>query len=577
MIFFQNIDLTSLRGLPLLAAMVLTIGTQTPGQNSQADKSETETVCGTVINAVTQAPIPRALVLTADNRAAVLTDGAGHFEISLPTQDANGVMTFSYPGGVPRPYTQGGQTFFLIARKPGFVDDVGGSRPVVAASSGDALTIALTPETIIKGRITLASGDAALGIMVQLFSRQIVDGLPRWTQGRIARANSSGEFRFAELQPGSYRLVTREFMDNDPVTNVPGAQQFGYPPVYYPGAAEFSAASTIELTAGQEFEADLSLTRQAYYPVRIPIANAPGIAGLSVSVQGQRGPGYALGYNSSEQRVEGLLPNGNYVVEASTFGQNSVNGSVGIRVTGAPVDGPAIALVPNSSIQLNVKEVFADTSGDASGTWSDGRRAVALRGPRTYLQASVESADDFAQRQFGSIRPPSGPNDESLVIENLLPGRYWLRLHSSRGYIASATQGPTDVLRQPLLVGSGPAAPIEITVRDDVAELDGTVTALAQQTTLEAQAAEPAQVWIYCVPLPDSTGEFAQFGVSGDGKFTSMGMAPGDYRILPFSAPHPRLPYRDPEAMKAYESKGTVVHLGAGQKATVQVQTILGE
>jgi hypothetical protein len=575
MIFFRNADLTSLRGLPILAALVLTIGTRALGQGAQPNKPETETVRGMVINAVTQAPIPRALVLTADDRAAVLTDSEGHFEIRLPKQDASGGMIFSYEG-VPRPYIRAGQTFFLIARKPGFVDDVGDSSPTVAPSSGDDLTIALTPEAIIKGRITLASNDAALGIMVQLFSRQVVDGLSRWTQGKMARANSSGEFRFADLQPGSYKLVTREFMDNDPITNVPGSQQFGYPPVYYPGAAEFSAASTIELTAGQEFEADLSLTRQAYYPVRIPIANAPAIGGLNVSVQGQRGPGYALGYNASEQRLEGLLPNGNYVVEASTFGQNS-NGTVGIRVTGAPVDGPAITLVPNSSIQLNVNEEFTDTAWTTSVTWSDGKRTLSLHGPRTYLQASVESADDFAQRQFRSLRPPAGQNDESLVIENLLPGRYWLRLHTSRGYIASVTQGPTDVLQHPLVVGSGPAAPIEITVRDDVAELDGTVTALAQQTSLSAQAAAPAQVWIYCVPLPDSAGEFSQFGVAGDGKFTSMGMAPGDYRILAFSAPHPRLPYRDPEGMKAYESKGTVVHLGAGQKAAVQVQTILSE
>jgi len=34
-----------------------------------------------------------------------------------------------------------------------------------------------------------------------------------------------------------------------------------------------------------------------------------------------------------------MLPNGNYVVEASTSGENSVTGSANLRVTGASVSG----------------------------------------------------------------------------------------------------------------------------------------------------------------------------------------------------------------------------------------------
>lgn len=574
MIFFRNADQIARLGLTFLFAIVLA-GTRTLGQGSPSDKPQTETIRGTVINSVTQAPVPRALVLTPDNTVAVLTDNEGHFEISVPQQDTNNGIIGSYFGSAPRLYALRGQSFFLTARKPGFLDDMAGQGPKAAPSSSDELVIPLMPEAIIKGRITLDSGEAPVGIMVQLFSRQVVDGLPRWTQGAMARANSAGEFRFAELQPGSYKLVTREYMDNDPVTNTPGSQQYGYPPVYLAGAPDFSASSTIELTAGQEFEADLSLVRQAYYPVRIPVANAQGMAGLNVFVRGQRGPGYDLGYNPTEQRVEGLLPNGNYMVEASTFGQNAMNGSVDARVSGAPLNGPAVALVPNSSIPLEVKEEFSDTtwSGSMTVTVND-KRSFAVHGPRIYLQASLESADEFAQQQFGSIRPPTGPNDDGLVLESVIPGRYWLRLHTGRGYVASATQGPTDLLHQPLTVGSGPAAPIEITVRDDFAELDGTVMPVAQSAPSGEASGDP-HVWIYCVPLPESAGAFTEFGVSGDGKFVSPQMAPGDYRILAFYSSHPQLPYRDPEAMKAYESKGTVVHLGAGQKATVQIQTVL--
>jgi hypothetical protein len=51
-------------------------------------------------------------------------------------------------------------------------------------------------------------------------------------------------------------------------------------------------------------------------------------------------------------------------------------------------------------------------------------------------------------------------------------------------------------------------------------------------------------------------------------------MPPGVYRVLAFANQQPNLPYRDAEAMRAYESKGQVVHLSAGQKASVQLQLI---
>jgi hypothetical protein len=51
-------------------------------------------------------------------------------------------------------------------------------------------------------------------------------------------------------------------------------------------------------------------------------------------------------------------------------------------------------------------------------------------------------------------------------------------------------------------------------------------------------------------------------------------MAPGDYRILAFKTQQLHLPYRDAEAMKAYETRGPVVHLSAGQKVSVQVPLV---
>ncbi len=543
------------------------------GQDSGSDEAQTEVVRGTVINAVTQEPISRALVFSPDNRHATLTDGDGHFEFTVPVQSSGAMGGFVYSGPQPSAWPVTGHhiPFPLVARKPGFLDcpDQVGE----ISSSDEDIKIPLLPEGIIKGKVTATGGEPATGITVQLFSREVQEGFPRWIPGHSSRANSAGEYRFAELLPGSYKIVTHEWMDNDPAESLPGEQMYGFPPVYYPGVGEFAAAATIELSAGQTVQADLPIVRRPYYQVRIPVANRDISNGLDVSVRGEHGSRYELSYNQGEQRIEGMLPGGSYVVEVATYGPNSVSGSVNIRVDDAPLQGPALALTPNTPIVLNVKEEFTDTTWSGSATFAlPGGRTFSVRGPRAYLQASVESADDLEQHG-GSLRPPAAPNDQALLLEALPPGRYWLRLWTGRGYVASATMGSTDLLHQSLVVGAQSSAPIEITLRDDGAELDGTINSAAEQNVSSGSAAERA--WLYCVPLSESAGQFQEVGVSEDGRFTAQ-MAPGDYRILAFSKVQ-RLPYRDAEAMKPYETKGEVVHLSAGQKTSVQVQIIRAE
>jgi hypothetical protein len=560
----------------LVAAGCVSLG-QVSGQGMQSAEPGS-TLRGTVVNAVTLAPISRALVYSADNRFATLTDGEGHFEFTLPkaSSDNEGMVFFEGPPRQLWSVVGPGGSVSLMARRPGFLDDPNDRRQVRATPSG-VITISLMPEGLIKGRVIVSEADPALGITVQLFTRQVQDGMPRWLQASAVRANADGEFRFAELLPGTYKLATNEFMDNDPAVTVPGGQVYGFPPVYYPGVSDFAAAGTIQLTAGQTVQADLSLTRQPYFPVRIPVANADQNGGMNitVSLQGHRGPGYSLGYNAEKQRIEGALPNGNYRVETTmTNGQNSATGAVNIAVAGAAADGPVMTLIPSSSISVHVSEEFTAADQNGRSTWNFAGRSFQVHGPRSYLQVRAEGEDDFEQRMSAFFRPPTGPNDDSLVIDNLAPGRYRLRLSSARGYVAAATMGGVDLLHEALVVAPGSTTSIEIKMRDDTAEIEGTLTGLTAESIA---GAEPtlSQAYVYCVPLPESPGELQQLGVSfPEGKFTSQTMVPGTYRVLAFKNPQPNLPYRDAEAMKAYETMGPVVHLSPRQKTNVQAQII---
>ncbi len=565
------------RSALLLVIFIVAAGTIVLGQVSEQNPQSNEQqrrVRGTVVNSVTHAPVGRALVSTSDSRLATLTDSEGHFEFVLPTPSAEST-TFFMQGQQTLPSSYAFEFSGLSARKPGFLKDPNDSPRVGEFPVGD-MTITLMPEALIKGRVALSEADAAVGIDVQVFMMQVQEGLPRWMPGASVRTNSAGEFRFAELAPGAYRLVTHELMDNDPVAVVPGGQLYGYAPVYYPGVSDFASAATIQLTAGQIFQADLSVTRQPYYSVKMAVASGEAINGMNinVSVQGRRGPGYSLGYNNETKQIEGMLPNGNYLVEAATDGPTLARGAAGLAVSGAPSEGSSLTLHRSGSIPLDVKEEFSnDAARNDRISYSDGHRTFNVHGPQQYLQARVEAADDFEQQVNGQIRPPTGPNDDSMILENLPPGRYWLRLNSSRGYVASATLGGVDLLHEPLVVGAGSGLPIEVKLRDDFAEMEGSVAEMSTGSTTNGTVASrpySSGVWVYCFPLPDSGGQFQQLEVSTDGKF-SLKMVPGSYRILAFNARQLNLPYRDATAMRPYETKGEVVHLIAGQKATLQV------
>lgn len=552
-------------------------------QEDDPRTTDTAVVQGNVTNEVTGEGIGRALVFSPDNRFATLTDGQGHFQFTVPKpkpSNSKDAGVFSFGGRAIM--SNGDRLYTFQARKPGFVEHPYGPEMV---APGESVTIGLLPEAIIKGRVMSLESDGAAGIPVELFMRQVVDGKPRWNRAQSASANSSGEFRFADLLPGAYKVMTREQLDTDPAVFAPGAQLYGFPPVCFPGVSDFGSGTTIQLGAGQTFQADIPVARQPYFPVHIAVTNSTEVGGMNVRVlaQGHPGPGYSLGYNPQSRRIEGLLPKGSYLVEASSFGDGpgSGGGSVNITVAGPTMTAPTMTIVPSALIPVNVTEQFNSTNWQATSSFSEGPRSFTFRnGPRTYLNISLQPADDFSEGGYAGLRRPLSPNDSALVIENAQPGRYWVRVQSARGYVASVTSGSVDLLHEPLTVPAGGGVQIDVTMRDDSAKLDGTVTGL-RNTTATGIGSQGrfvnAAAYVYCVPVPDSTGQFEQIGVAQDGKFSSDKIAPGSYRVLAFQRPQPALPYRDAEAMRVYDSQGQVVHLVAGQAQHLELQLSQGE
>ena len=569
-------------------------------QSMSDNKSgNTDTLRGVVINSVTHEPIARALVSSPDNRFATLTNSEGHFEFTLPRvdsapeggSDSNIPVSSGIQSAIPsRPY-------MLMARKPGFLAGPNGQAQNLQNEALKDFTLTLTPESLIVGAVTLPTSEAPDSIMLQVFRRQVQDGRAHWIPVGGAQSTSDGQFRFADLPAGTYKLLTNELLDHDPLTvdpltlpppNVPIGQLFGYPPVYYQSAPDFGSAATIQLAAGQTQTVNLSLVKLPYYRVKVPVINAPdnGVA-VSVYAHGRKGPGFSLGYNNGDHAIEGMLPDGTYTIEASSFGPNGVTGLHTITIKGSGIDGPSMTLVSNTSIPVNVKEEFTSADNPGSMTWNINGRSTVIKGPRRYLSVTLEPADDFGGRPQVSLRDPRRAGDEALVIEGAPAGSYWVRVNSSRGYPASIRSGNLDLQHQPLVVGAGgTASPIEITMRDDTAEISGTVEGVTPPSQGQVSVSGDARgltsyahigravAHIYCIPLADSSGQFTEIWVSPDGSFVSQGLAPGAYRLLAFDRKQHELEYRNPEALRTYDSKGPVVRVVGGQKEHVQLQLI---
>ena len=95
----------------------------------------------------------------------------------------------------------------------------------------------------------------------------------------------------------------------------------------------------------------------------------------------------------------------------------------------------------------------------------------------------LDPTDDFGQDRPLWLQAPRRPDDDALVIEGVHPGRYWVKVDTSRGYVAAVTSGTTDLQHQLLTVGpGGSSSPIEITMRDDAAELDGVIEGAPAQS-----------------------------------------------------------------------------------------------
>ena len=523
-------------------------------------------VRGTVLNSVTKVPLARALVLA--DVYATFTDEQGRFEFQIREPQPSGGGQMSIGLG-------------FISRKPGYLKSHQPAYVMVSPNSAknepEDVTIYLVPEARIVGYVEVSGSEGDVRIECELYRHNVSEGIEKWFPSGQFSTWANAEFRFSNLEAGTYKLITHEQMDRDSTSPVPGRPLFGYPPMYYPNTTDFSAAAPIVVKAGETAEVNLTVARRAYYPVRIGVINAPsgGPIEMTVYPMGHHSPGWSLGYNPIEQVVEGMLPDGNYTAELHSFGRNGAAGTLNFAVRGRPlVEGAMVTMVPLAPIAVNVHEEFR-ANQSSPGSIIHGGAGLQVR------LIPLEELPNSGDRYIGPVQnfddryaePVQGSEDHALVLNGVPPGHYKIRVISGEGYAASIDYGGVDLLKQPLVVGpGGGSTPIEITLRNDGAEIDGTLQEEnpSEPDALRDNGGPPRH--IYLIPLGDPMGDSKEENTSNNFQFTQV--PPGDYLVLAFEEEQPELPSNNSEKLQALESKGQVLHLEAGQKASVNVKVI---
>ena len=533
------------------------------------------TVHGMVKNSATGDPLPRALVrIEGDATSGSLTDGQGRFEIA----------------GVPI----GPQAFQVL--KPGFRDEVAApgapsnfiamhrsvsEHNVMVALNMPDVTFTMAPNNSIRGQIELSTGEPAQGIGVMLLRRAVQEGRAVWQSATAARTNTDGVYRFAGLADGVYAIYTDPAMDSAMAGYIvePGSDaqvaRSGFASLIYPDAHDLAGAAKIELSGGEQAQANLSLMLEPFHMVRATVVppaaghasadrDGTNYTGTVMDAQGHQLP-YTPQYDQATHSMQVMLPDGTYSLlvtavnshQEVTFGVSGrysipggsggspMTGQVEFSVAGHPVANLRVPLTgqQGNPVQVSVMRSAAPPPSNGPRLPSSGPEPPADQVFITLSQAGGWITDGMVST-FAE-----GSASQALETSFMAPGSYWVHTSiSQRGLCqASFTAGGASLAREPLMLGiSGASAPLTLTLRDDCATLN---LSLPGTVGTPFFGEEPSYT-VYVVPDFDSTADVTPLTLrpSTGGTLTLENLTPGDYHVYTFSAPV-ELEYRNPAAL----------------------------
>jgi len=527
------------------------------GVPSNPPPVERFTVTGTVIDSVTGEPVRKALVqIYSNQRRMTFTDGDGRFQVE----------------GLPA------ASYSVVAQKPGYFNQQelmrGGTPPVEVGPKSASAVIKLTPESVITGRVASTAGVPLEHVSLNLEYIEVREGRRHWEFKGSAITDEDGRYRFADLKPGTFYLSASPYTPlAETMLDANQAPKTGFPGVYYAGSPDLASASPLQLSAGQQAEANFALPQVPVYAVSGTVSGYAANQGVGIQVFDNSGMQTDRGatFNPENGRFDiPALAAGNYVIKAySTLGPNQpVRAEMRFHLA-ADLHNLHLTLGPTPSIPVIVHmEQQAVRQQAYSNTF---RVSGGAREPGLPVSVRLGSTAPGVGDVYASSDDPQNPRN--LSLHNVEPGRYTALLDAREGwYVASAEFGQTDLLTDDLVLTAGaPPSALTIVLRNDSASVAGGVNVpdgFNSQVTIVAvpeRATKASPGVTYWYPPGDKKSPPSEFILDS--------LAPGNYLLFAFDHAE-GLEYANRDVLEGYVSQATHVTLSAGQRAKVALELI---
>jgi hypothetical protein len=460
-------------------------GAQPNSRGGQQDGPPQPSDCaasGIVVNAISGAPIPRAMI--QGNPGGTATDAKGEWKI------ANQRCGRWVPG----------------ASRPGFFSWMDGasaggppkSRELASGSPATGIRIELMPEAIVSGTVLNSDGDPVAQAQIRLMRAMVVNGYRVLTGAQGGNTDQQGNFRIDHLQPGRFIACAGSAAQVFPAG---GGEPLVYPEECYPGAPEQGPSAAMPLEAGKEARISLTLRAQPALHIRGIVQGAGGGRGninLMKIAGGEQRPGVPAGMMDmvSSARPGQIQRDGTFDIANVTPG--SYVATARIQTAGGQ-GGPGRGMAPTANARITVG------NSDVNGVQLNLQSPVAVNGTVRYDLADGPPAPQAQPANQDQPFQGRGPGAAPGVVVTLIPAQRgfgggagqlkWDDAHQAfnwpevqpgayslnarvtgipGAYVKSATLRGQDIRNQPFSV-DGPTGPIEIVVSDDAGTFQANV------------------------------------------------------------------------------------------------------
>ncbi len=529
----------------VLLCLLLTTDLTEAKQGDGGQGKKTYEVQGIVVEAGSQSPVPKALV--------VLSQGE---EPALGTHTDEG-GNFAFHSVVPGAYV-------ISAERGGYVADPKlRTQPVTVGLEEPAgpVTLHLIRTGAVSGHVLDADGAPITGASVELMPMRI--GKRRRAAVSYAVSDDRGAYRAYNIPPGRYKLLVtysprhgqpvRMQHEKDKSKDIP-ADTYG--PTYYPNTLDTAQAAAVQIDSGGDLQGmDIGLQHTKAVRVRGRVSGPDDqITPLMMVILAPAGMG--------EPVTAQVRPDGSFELNDVAPGKYSL-GAAGFLQQGKQLTANQPLEVGESDV--DGVQLLLGRAQSVTGVLVTGAGRKLPPGLMVVLEAR-EPAEELRGRSGGFAQVNE---NGTFALENVAPGDYDLIVGSANKgddlYVSSIRAGDADLFASGIHIGAAAVPAIEVTIKANGATIDVKV--------VDEKGTPVPEARVLMRPDPPRRSQpalRAECQADASGKCTLSGIAPGDYHAFAFRRGD-SVDFRDPETVAMLKDMGTVVSLAQGEQKSVKL------